>query len=166
MLKRFLLVISVFFSLAHLFAQNQARSHIHFEHRFFSLGQEFLESYDSYLFSRDAAILLSAVETVQTVRDDFMQTETYAHISKESRDFRFLVQRVQTDITCIKKNIRANQSDEVPFFASDLSQTLFTLSDYRASFIEKEQQAFFSRSMRIVAYIVAFLLFLILICAV
>ena len=134
-----------------------------FSARIFSIGQNFLESYDLYLSSDDEMILLESVNMVKKSCENFMQSENYEKFAEENRDFRYFFKRILIDIDSIQSRIGKGLQGEIQSFSNDLSQMLFLISDYRTDYVNRRQQAFFTKIVRIAVYIAIFMILLILI---
>lgn len=119
-----------------------------FSEKIFSYGAEFSKQYNDFLYKKDFSLLQNAVQNVKTLSDSYKESREYKRISEQSRDFRYLFERIDADIAWIFQNGEHAEDSELQFFANDLLQTLFKLNDYRASVLNQYQQERFSKTVR------------------
>lgn len=131
-----------------VFADDSAQWGADFDEKIFSYGAEFSKQYNDFLYKKDFSILQTAAQNVKTLADSYTSSREYKRIAEQSRDFRYLFERIDADIAWIFQNGENAEDSELQFFASDLLQTLLKLGNYRTAVLNQYQEERFSKAMR------------------
>ena len=145
-----------------VFAGEPLTQGANFDEKIFSYGAEFSKQYNDFLYKKDFSILQNAVQNVKTHADSYTSSREYNKIAEQSRDFRYLFEWIDADISWLTTNMQSANTEEVQFFAHDLLQTLLKLNNYRTQILNQYQQERFSKTMRNGMIAVLLLIFAIL----